>query len=432
MKKFIFLLFLLSNEWLWASSKPNVIVILSDDAGYADFGFQGSKEFKTPHIDSIAANGAVFTNGYVSGCVCSPSRAGFMTGRYQARFGHENNLPPGCKLGMSIKEATFADKMKELGYYTGVIGKWHLGYQPEYHPNKRGFDWFYGCLQGSRSYWKISKPSDHRVIQFNGKPTEETDEYMTDRLGDNAVKFINENKAQPFFLYLSFTAVHGPYQSKKEDVDFFASTALSKSRQNLAGMTKSLDENVGKVLSALKNNSLLDNTILVFLNDNGGTGPAVNEPLYGKKGTLYEGGTRVPFCIQWPSKIKQGIRLTEAVCAIDLLPTAIAAAGGSAVKDLDGVNLVPYLTGAETLKPRKLYWRRHSGSDTAWSTVRSGKWKLHRQPEGYRLFNLETDLQEQNDVKSSHKEVFEQLKNDLANWESQMIPPLFGKGAEGK
>jgi arylsulfatase A-like enzyme len=418
----------------FAEQKPNFIIILSDDAGYADFGFQSSKEFKTPHIDSIAVNGATFTNAYVPGCVCSPSRAGLLTGRYQARFGHENNLPPGHKLGLPTTETTFADNMKALGYKTAVIGKWHLGYQPQYHPNKRGFDYFYGLLQGSRSYKKYTKPSDNRVIQLNGIPTDEVDEYMTDRLGDNAATFITDNKAVPFFLYLSFTAVHGPYQSKEEDLKFFENADLSKPRKNLAAMTKSLDDNVGKVLNALKQCKLTENTIVVFLNDNGGTGPAVNTPLNGKKGTLYEGGIRVPFCMQWPAKIKKGQVLNQAIIGLDLLPTAISAAGSivPAGQKLDGVSLLPLLTGTESKIKRALYWRKHTGSSTAWAALREGKWKLHKQTDKYMLFDLVADPAEQIDVKEKHLEIFSELQNKLKNWEKQMIPPKWGKGSEIK
>ena len=431
MRLIILFLLTFSIEWIWAQAKPNFIIILSDDAGYADFGFQGNNSFKTPNIDSIAENGVTFTNGYVSGCVCSPSRAGLITGRYQARFGHENNLPPGNKLGLPTSERTFADILKQAGYKTAVIGKWHLGYEDEYHPNNRGFDWFYGCLQGSRNYWRIKQPSKHRVIQFNGQETEEVDQYLTDRLGDNAVKFINENKSSPFFMYLSFTAVHGPYQAKESDVKVFNKSQLSKSRRNLAGMTKSLDDNVGKVLKALADNKIFDNTIVTFLNDNGGTGPAINTPLNGKKGTLYEGGTRVPFCIQWPARFKDGQKFKQPVIALDLLPTAIEAAGINLkdYKSLDGLSLIPYLTGKEKMAERTLFWRKHTGAETAWAALRKGEWKLHKQVSGYKLFNLTNDVSEQNDIKDNHKDIFRHLKGELAQWESEMKPPLFGKGS---
>ena len=333
---------------------------------------------------------------------------------------------------MSTKEVTFADSMKSLGYFTGVIGKWHLGYQPEYHPNKRGFDWFYGCLQGSRSYWKIDSPSKNRLIQFNGKETEETDQYMIDRLGDNAVSFISQNHKKPFFLYLSFTAVHGPYQSRPEDLNSLGALELSKSRKNLAAMTKSLDDNVAKVLKALKDHKIYENTLIAFLNDNGGTGPAENMPLSGKKGTLYEGGIRVPFCMQWPARIKGGQTLSEPVIAIDLLPSAIAATGEKVPEEqkLDGLNLLPYLSGKVDVLPRKLFWRKHTGAPTAWAALREGQWKLHKQHDGYQLFNLKSDLQEKSDLKESNPEVFRRLKKDLAAWEAEMMPPLFGAGAK--
>lgn len=203
-------------------SPPNIVVLFSDDAGFADFGFQPScrQDMKklTPHIDSIAASGVRFTNAYMSGCVCSPSRAGLMTGRYQQRFGHDNNIPPGyMKGGLPLSETFLSKRLQKLGYKTSLIGKWHLGYPAKYQPNQRGFDWFYGCLQGSRSYFPMKKTTPHRVFLDNTTPTPEKG-YTTDRIGDAACKFIRQTKDQPFFIFVSFTAPHGPLQAKQSDL----------------------------------------------------------------------------------------------------------------------------------------------------------------------------------------------------------------------
>ena len=238
-----------------AQAKPNIVVLFADDAGYADFGFQPAvrKEMKqlTPHIDSIAAAGVRCSNAYMSGSVCSPSRAGLMTGRYQQRFGHDNNLPPGFQSGLPLSETFGAKRLQRLGYKTGLIGKWHLGYPANFHPNRRGFDWFYGCLQGSRSYFPYKKPHPYRVLQENGKPTPESG-YVTDRLGDAACRFIAKNKKDTFYLFVSFTAPHGPLQAKKDDLDTLGHIRQVR-RRKYAGLIKSLDDNVGKIPEMLGN-----------------------------------------------------------------------------------------------------------------------------------------------------------------------------------
>ena len=276
-----------------SAPRPNIVVLYSDDAGYADFGFQEAPApelaKRTPHIDSIAKAGLRFTSAYMSGAVCSPSRAGLMTGRYQQRFGHERNIPPGyMQGGMSLREKTIADRLKARGYHTGLVGKWHLGYPADYHPNKRGFDWFYGLLQGSRPYVAMKKPTPHRVIQENGEATDEGG-YVTDRFGDAAVRYL-ETRAkaespQPFFLFVSFTSPHGPLQAKAEDLETLKGIERPR-RRRYAGLIKSLDDNVGKILAALDRLELAEDTLVVFTNDNGGqtqTG-AVNTPLRGRKG----------------------------------------------------------------------------------------------------------------------------------------------------
>ena len=345
---------------------PNIVVLYSDDAGYADFGFQPNvaddMKHLTPRIDTIAKDGARFSNAYMSGCVCSPSRAGLMTGRYQGRFGFDNNLPPATNNGLSLDETFGSKRLQKLGYKTGLIGKWHLGYPKEFHPNKRGWDWFYGCLQGSRSFYPIKNPSPHRVILENSTPTEEVG-YVTDRFGDAACRFIKENKEQPFYLFVSFTSPHSPLQMKESDQDRVAHIK-NKKRRNYAGLVVSLDDNVGKILDALKENDLDETTLVLFTNDNGGqtlTG-ANNAPLRGKKGTFFEGGIRVPLAMKWPGKITPGKVIDEPVIALDLLPTFVNIAGGKVENhwNLDGIDLSSLLSSSTNTPPsRPLFWRTH-------------------------------------------------------------------------
>jgi arylsulfatase A-like enzyme len=324
-----------------------------------------------------------------------------------------------------------------LGYTTGLVGKWHLGYPEEYHPNKRGFDWFYGLLQGSRPYYEIPKPSAHRVIQENGRITKE-DGYVTDRFGDAACRFIRENKEAPFFLFVYFTSPHGPLQPKPEDVKRVAHID-QKRRASYAGLVVSLDDNVGKVLDCLKTEGLDENTIVLFTNDNGGqtANGANNSPLQGKKGTLWEGGVRVPWVMRWKGEISAGSVIDQPVIALDLLPTLIEAAGGEVSLDwnLDGRSFLALLgrnlkTTAVGEVPRPLFWRQ--GGIGGPRAMREGKWKvIHDRKSGDKpaLFDLSKDIGESKDLSNENGEVLETMLRKLNSWEKQLEEPRWGPGA---
>jgi len=409
------------------------VLLLADDAGYADFGFQPLHEPDlaplTPRIDSVAAEGARFTDFYMSACVCSPSRAGLLTGRYQERFGHEKNIRPGyMKGGMPLTERTVADRLREAGYTTGLVGKWHLGYPADYQPNQRGFDDFFGCLQGSRSYYPMDEPTPHRVLQHNGTPTPEGG-YVTDRLGQAAVRFIHENREQPFFLFVSFTAPHGPLQGKPEDLELPAIAGIEKQkRRRYAALMKSLDDNVGVILDALDEAGIAGRTLVVFTNDNGGqTGSAArNTPLRERKGTLYEGGVRVPAAVRWPGVVAPGSVVETPAIALDLVPTFLAAAGAPRGSELDGVDLAPRLRGtAMPEEARTFFWRRR-GPDGPLA-VRHGPWKMvwndrDAEPE---LYHLPSDLGESADVAGSNPEVVQELREALLAWDAELVDPLW-------
>ena len=423
-----------------AAAKPNIVVLYSDDAGYADFGFQPNCTPEminlTPHIDRIAKAGARFTNAYMAGSVCSPSRAGLMTGRYQQRFGYDNNLPPGTENGLELTEIFGVKRLQKIGYKTGLIGKWHLGYPEAYHPNKRGFDWFYGLLQGSRPYFSQEKISDHRVIQENGKNTKEGG-YVTDRFGDAACRFIKEHKEEPFYLFVSFTSPHGPLQPKPEDA---ARTAhiKEKKRANYAGLIVSLDDNVGKILDCLKAQGLEKDTIVLFTNDNGGqtSNGAINAPLQGKKGTLWEGGIRVPWTMRWPDKIPAGLVVDKPVIALDLLPSFIEAAKAQVdpAWKLDGKSFLSLIDGTPktttaTEAPRTLYWRQ--GGSKGPRAMREGKWKIiHDRKTGNApaLYNLESDIGESKDLSKEHAATLKAMLKKLDTWEFQLEEPRWGSG----
>jgi arylsulfatase A-like enzyme len=405
-----------------AANPPNVIIILADDLGYHDLGFQGNDKLKTPNIDGLARSGVICSDGHVTAPVCSPSRAGLITGRYQQRFGHEGNCPPRGK-GMDTSERTLGQAMQALGFRTAIIGKWHLGDTKAQHPNQRGFDEFWGLREGSRKYWYKKKEGNrnpHR-IEHNGGGAIAFQGHLTDFLGDKAVEFIKTSKGKPFFLYLAFTAPHGPLQSLESDKDALGT------KSDYYGLIYGLDRNVGKVLRELEKQGLRDNTLIWFLSDNGGiAADASNAPLGGEKGLEFEGGQRVPFVINWPGHIKPGV-YQPMVSALDIYATSVKAAGGSLQqpKPLDGVDLLPYLSGQKSGEPHpQLYWRK-----LECAALRDGPWKIVRVENlGCALYNLDKDISESHNIAAEMPEKTAQLQKMLKAWEQDKVAPLWDEG----
>jgi len=413
-----------SNIGVTQNKKPNIIVILLDDAGYADFGFMGSKDLETPQIDKLAKNGVIFTDAHVSASVCAPSRAGLITGKYQQRFGFEANHTGNKKsgdIGLSDDVLTMATIFKQNDYKTIALGKWHLGATKSDHPNKRGFDDFYGFLAGGRSYFPMKKPSTNHMLQHNGERVF-FEGYMTDVLGDKSVSYIEEHQNEPYFMYLSYNAVHTPMEAKEVDLEKYK----DHKRKTLAAMTWSLDQNIGKLVDKLKKTGQLDNTLIFFLSDNGGahTNTSNNGPLKGFKGNKFEGGHRVPFVMHWPKQLKGNQKFDGLSSSLDIFTTALAAAGISEDKNLglDGVNLLPYLKGEITGDPHnKLFWRKLNEA-----AARIGDHKLVRL-EGYgsRLYNLKNDLGETSDLTKSDTPTSKSLHKALELWETGLMDPLW-------
>jgi arylsulfatase A-like enzyme len=446
MRSVLSLLFVLSFTLPVFAAKPNVLIIVADDLGYHDVGFQGSKEIPTPHLDKLAARGLCCTNGYVSHPFCSPTRAGIMTGRYQHRFGHENNpawLPESTSAGLSLAETTFPSLMKQAGYTTGAVGKWHLGAHPQFHPNKRGFDEYFGALGGGHQYFPGDKGGAEYTIPLNrnGKDEAQT-KYLTEQFGDEAAAFIGRHagESKPWMLYLAFNAPHTPLQAPKEWLDKLAGIADEK-RRTYAAMVCALDAAIGGVMAKLDETKQTENTLIYFVSDNGGPNLAAksgtnftdNSPLRGAKGMVYEGGMRVPFLVSWPAKIKPGT-YDQPVIALDFLPTSLAAAESAALtpKNLDGVNLLPFLTGEKTTAPHDmLFWR--SGGPGGNNAVRRGSMKLVRlgkaEPE---LYDLATDVAESKNLAAEKPEVVKELVSAIVEWEKGMIAPTFESPKAGK
>lgn len=449
---FLLLIFLVSQFVIYCN-KPNVIVFFSDDAGYNDFGFQENSdpEFRkvTPNLNQFVHEGVLCTHGYVTAPVCSPSRAGMLTGRYQEKFGHEMNLTNEHQsqgLGMPVEEKTIADHLKRYGYKTACFGKWHLGRQEQYHPNSRGFDYFYGCIAGSRSYFpytsKKLKEKDY-FLQENGTYLDESKmNYFTDSLGDATVEFIEQNKKNPFFIYLSFTAPHGPLEAKLNDYKSLSNISSEvirgDNRRVYASLLKSMDENIGKVMAKIKTLGLDDNTLMVFANDNGGPYDmgTSNGMLRGYKSTLYEGGIRVPMAFRWSGHLDAGRVFEDPVITLDFLPTFLKLAGCSKLpSNLDGVDLMPYLLSKSPMPERSLFWRRYGpGKPIA---MRKGPWKLviprevHSGKyapygaEGPELYYLPEDKRENTNLYGFFPEVTQLMEKELSEWEATTMAPLW-------
>ncbi len=410
-----------------AVSKPNIIIILVDDAGYADFGFMGSKDLLTPNIDKLAAQSVRFKDAHVTASVCSPSRAGLLTGKYQQRFGYECNEGDGYT-GMDTAQIIIPKILQQQGYTTAAFGKWHLGFEPGQHPLQKGFQYYYGFLSGSRSYFyrpdkddrtaaKSAVLENHQQVKFDG--------YLTDVLGDKAVGYIKKNKHHPFFMYWAPNAVHTPMEASKADLEKFA----DHPRQKLAAMTFALDRAIGKIIDELKKQGLFENTMIVFLSDNGGANnnQSSNLPLKGFKGNKYEGGQRIPFFISWPKGIKGGTKFEGLSSSLDIFPTALTAAGISANSSfgLDGVNLLPFLNGEKRYQPhQQLVWRKDGAA-----AIRFDQYKLIRvKGAGERLYDLNKDPGETNDLQFEEPEKFAMLKEKLIDWEKDKMKPLWTEG----
>ncbi len=451
----ILLLSIVSQTNTWSQSnksKPNFIIIYSDDMGYGDVGYNGIEDIKTPNIDNLAHEGIEFTQGYVSASVCGPSRAGLLTGVYQQRFGMGENpsasdFPNTVKSresGLPTSQTILPEILQKNGYKTGMVGKWHLGTGEDLRPYSRGFDFYYGFVNGSHSYYKarnkFSKKKEFWPIFRNDK-MEEFDGYLTDKFTEEAEGFIRKNKNNPFFLYVAYNAVHHPWEAPQHHLDSVANITPN-GRKVFAGMTWALDLGIGKIRSTLKELDIDDNTVIVFISDNGagrnknnakyikkdpkwGNKINSNGSLRGYKGDTHEGGIRVPFVIHWPntieSKIKNGKEFTLPVSSLDIAPTILSYLNIDAGYELDGVNLIPHMEGTSDKRPHNImYWRR--GNDYA---IRKGDWKLSWNDQGDNsretlLFNLAEDPFEKNDLSAKNPELKKELQEIFDTWDSKL------------
>ncbi|MCP1381654.1 sulfatase-like hydrolase/transferase [Runella salmonicolor] len=422
--------------------KPNVIVIVADDLGYNDVGFNGCQDIPTPHIDRIAKAGVVFSSGHVSFGVCSPSRAGLLTGRYQYRFGYERNplyVTGDSTMGLPLTEETMADVLGRSGYNSMLVGKWHLGAHKSLHPLKRGFNEFFGFLGGGHQYFPenltLQNPEDangegesyRTKLNRNYTVVEET-EYLTDALSREAVSFVERNKQKPFFLYLAYNAPHAPLQATEKYLKRFENIKNTK-RRTYAAMVSAVDDGVGRLLDKLKEIGQIDNTIIVFLSDNGGPiadNGSSNAPLRGQKGSVFEGGIRVPFVMQWTGKIPAKLTYDKPIIALDILSTVLANIKGAAKpkNPLDGTDLLPYLTNKTNKAPHDfLFWRMYDRGNYA--IIQKDEKKMVVLKDSVYLYDLKKEINEATNSIDKEKKLADEMGKARVRWEKGMIAPVF-------
>nr|WP_315853748.1 sulfatase-like hydrolase/transferase [Novipirellula artificiosorum] len=442
-------------------SRPNVIVIMADDLGYADVGFNGCKDIPTPNIDSLARDGARFSSGYVTGPMCGPSRAGFITGQVQSRFGwHGNpNQPLNPTHGLPAGIKTVAHWMQQQGYVTGGVGKWHMGTSDDQHPNTLGFDDWYGFLSGGRLYYPLDHASykgkyltmnkpwgmrdmHHTMPILHNREPLEWEQYLTRELTDYGLRFIEKNRSDPFFLFMSYNAPHEYLEAPVETIAKFPAEKMTtipgvkpQSRSIYAAMTYEMDLGIGKLLDSLSRLGLSEQTIVWFLSDNGGMKrTSDNRPLRGAKWDSFEGGLRVPLVVRWPGNVKPGTVLDFPVTSLDIGATAVSLAGVDLAKtDLDGVNITAYMTGQTLDAPHEeLFWRTDRKIGHECGVLRMGDYKLIVQESKVQLFHLRDDLSETTDLSQSEPE---RVQSMLARWkelDQQSKPSYFTSIQKGK
>jgi arylsulfatase A len=424
-----------------SASRPNVVLIIMDDLGYGDLGSYGAPDARTPHIDRLARGGVRFTESYANGAVCSPTRAALLTGRYQQRVGIEWALGETAR-GLRVSAASLPALLKTSGYATGLVGKWHLGYRPEEQPNAHGFDEFFGFLGGIIDYYTHTDQSRRHDLYENGKAVE-VPGYITDELTTRAVGFIDRHAAGPFFLEVAYNATHMPFQPPPDARGNHRATPLGErpgdpwahTRDDYVRMLERVDDGVGKIMAALEARGVARNTLVIFTSDNGGEWLSRNEPFTNRKGTLWEGGIRVPLILYWPARLPAGRTSPQVALTMDLTASVLAAAGASAAGDypLDGIDLVPIARGDAPVRTRDVFWRivRPTRLQRA---VRSGDWKLlidgnpgfagDGASTQMMLFDVRADPAERRDVAASHATVVAELRAKLAAWEREVVPPV--------
>lgn len=408
-------------------SRPNIIFILADDLGWGDLSCYGRPDYRTPNIDSLAQQGTKFTDAYSASAVCTPTRCAYITGRYPARFriGLQEPLPAtNSNVGLEPNNQTIASLLKQSGYNTALIGKWHLGFRPEWGPNAHGFEEFFGILSGAGDYFLHKNGLGQPDLYENLTPVDQNG-YLTDLLTERAVSYVKKPPSAPFFLSLHYTAPHWPWQGPKggETVSFTdkeiepVKMGRGGSLKLYAEMMKSLDDGVGRVMQSIKAAGIDKKTLVIFTSDNGGERFSYQWPFSGRKGDLLEGGIRVPALVRWPGVVPANRVTQQMAITMDWTATILAAAKAPAGLGLDGIDLLPVIKGSSRVIDRTFFWRIYSQD-----AVRDGNWKFLRDGEVRRLFDLSADQHEQADFSRKHPEVLQRLMTEFDKWNDQMLP----------
>jgi arylsulfatase A-like enzyme len=423
---------LLAGDACAQSRPPNIVFFLADDMGYADVACYGRPDLRTPNIDRIAKEGVRFLQAYANSAVCTASRVGLITGQYQYRFkiGLEEPLAANSAVGLPPQQPTLPSLLKKAGYATTLLGKWHLGYLPNYGPLKSGYDHFWGFRSGALDYYTHTDTGHKDDLWDGDVPVQQTG-YMTDLIGDRAVDAVNSyaGASQPFFLDVHFNAPHWPWEAVGDQAE---AERLRKaplyhydggSQRTYQQMIERMDFQIGRVLQALEKNGLAGNTIVIFTSDNGGERFADTWPFTGRKTELLEGGLRIPLVARWPGRTPKGVTTEQVAIHMDWLPTLLAAAGTAPAPDApsDGVNLLPVMTGKAPPSPRKLFWRYKANHQRA---MRDGNWKILRINDNSFLFDVAADPMERANLKTRHRDVFDRMAAEWNAWNATMLPEI--------
>jgi arylsulfatase A-like enzyme len=414
-------------------SAPNILFILADDLGYGDLSSFGRPDYRTPHIDSLAAQGLLFTQAYAGAAVCTPTRCALATGRYPARLAiglEEPLFEANTAVGLPPGHPTLASLLQRAGYDTALIGKWHLGSSPEYGPTHHGYETFYGIITGAADYFSHKNQLGALDLHEGTVPVEQIG-YLTDLLTRRAVDYVTRPRSRPFFLSLHYTAPHWPWQGPHDDVagEKRGSFQSGGSLPVFAEMVRALDEGVGQVVQAIRSTSQDERTLVIFTSDNGGERYSFQWPLSDWKGSLWEGGIRVPAIVSWPRVIEGGRRTEQVAISMDWMATMLSAAGTSADPDypLDGIDLLPLCRGERRATDRALYWRTRAwraGTEFGppQAAARIGRWKYLRIGDRERLFDLSVDPGEDAELSADHADVVARLRSGFYDWNAQMLP----------
>ncbi len=419
-------------------ARPNIVLILTDDMGWADLGSYGAVDVRTPNLDALAAAGARFTDFYANGVLCTPTRAGLISGRYQQRYGVEVALSspkPAGDAGLKASPYSLPALLRTSGYATALVGKWHLGYTPVHSPNAHGFDYFFGLKSGYHDFYTHRGRDGNPDLWENDQPVERTG-YMTDLITAQSIKFVQEHAQQPFFIDVAYNAPHWPYQvpdrasaSRDNAAHLMPSDSATSTRADYVAMVERVDQGVGEILRTLDSLGIAENTLVIFTNDNGGEWLANGGPLFNRKWTVWEGGIRVPTIVRWPGRIAPGLVTDQVGITMDLTATVLAASGTSvpAAARLEGVNLLPVLEGRAPEMSRTLFWRTDVGGQSQ-KAVRHGDWKLVVDGTHEFVFNVRTDLGERHDLANRRQDVARELRALLNAWERDVEAEAETKG----